>query len=88
MIFCGFVGGLGGVVVGALGVIPPAAGATLGVAAGVVFACSVRTRAIDAGAGPTWGLACALLLWLAWPAGLGLPPILLGEATPAPSGYF
>jgi len=73
---CGVVGGLGGGVIGALGLAPVAGGLVLGALSGVVFALLAHSRATRPGAGLLWGLAFALLLWLAVPA--GLVPLLEG----------
>ena len=70
VVVCGIVGCLGGMLMSALGTSPLLNGVALGVTSGVVFACIAQTRATDPGAGLLWGVACALLLWLAWPAGL------------------
>lgn len=70
VVVCGTIGCLGGVILSALGVATLPNGVALGVVSGVVFACIAHTRATDPGAGLVWGVACALLLWLAWPAGL------------------
>lgn len=78
LIACGVAGCLGGALVGALGVAPFAGSVVLGVVCGVVFALLARTRASGPGAGLLWGLAYALLLWLAGPA--GLVPLLGGAA--------
>ena len=64
------VGGFGGVVVWAIGLIPLVGGVTLGGLCGVLFALLVARRAVSPGAGLLWGLGYALLLWLAGPVGL------------------
>jgi uncharacterized membrane protein YagU involved in acid resistance len=64
---CAFVGMLGGIIAGGA---PPISGIALGAIYGVVFALVFRQRARTPGSGLLWGVAYALLLWLALPAGL------------------
>jgi uncharacterized membrane protein YagU involved in acid resistance len=76
VMLCGVVGCLGGAIIGALSVVPVAAGLVLGAVCGVVFGLLARARATRPGAGLLWGLAFALSLWLGVPA--GLVPLLGG----------
>jgi uncharacterized membrane protein YagU involved in acid resistance len=61
---------MGGAVVHLLGAMPLAGGLVLGTVCGAVFGLIARQRATGPGAGLLWGLAYALVLWLAGPAGL------------------
>ena len=79
MIACLAVGGFGGAVVWAIGLVPLLGGVALGGLCGVLFALLVARRADSPGAGLLWGLGYALLLWLAGP--LGLFPLVAGGAT-------
>jgi uncharacterized membrane protein YagU involved in acid resistance len=63
-------GGLGGVVIWAIGLASLVTGVALGGLYGLLFALLAAQRAVSAGAGLLWGLGYALLLWLAGPAGL------------------
>ena len=66
----GAVGAAGGAL--ASRIVPGAlAGPATGAAVGVVFAAFARRRATSPGAGLTWGIGFALVLWLAVPVGLG-----------------
>jgi uncharacterized membrane protein YagU involved in acid resistance len=78
MIACLAVGGFGGAVVWAIGLVPLVGGVALGGLCGVLFALLVARRADSPGAGLLWGLGYALLLWLAGP--LGLFPLVAGGA--------
>src|SRR5919198_4662671 len=68
---CIVVGGLGGAAVAT-----SPRGSALGGLYGLLFALLVTPRAGYAGAGLLWGLAYALVIWLAIPA--GLVPLLSG----------
>lgn len=67
---CVVVGGMGGAIGASVGLAPPMTGVVLGGAYGFVFALLASSRATTPGAGLLWGLAYALLLWLADPDGL------------------
>src|SRR5262245_1126073 len=76
------VGGLGGAILAALGLASLTSGVLLGAIYGLLFALLGAPRASSPGGGLLWGIAYALLLWLAGPAGL-FP--LVSEALAAPS---
>ncbi|MDQ3360927.1 MAG: DUF1440 domain-containing protein [Actinomycetota bacterium] len=76
------VGCLGGVAIWAVGLASLVGGVALGGLYGLLFALLAARRAVSPGAGLLWGLAYALLLWLAGPAGL-FP--LLGGVAEAPA---
>jgi uncharacterized membrane protein YagU involved in acid resistance len=69
---CASIGLAGGALAFGLGRATFATGPLFGVALGAVFAMLAGARATSPGAGLIWGLAYALLLWLAGPAGLFL----------------
>ena len=64
------VGGLGGIATTAVGLTSLQSGIILGMLYGLGFALLASSRATTPGAGLLWGLAYALLLWLANPLGL------------------
>ena len=64
------VGGAGGALLAGAGVAAAGTAITLGAVAGALFAAAARGRARGPGAGLLWGLAWALMLWLAGPASL------------------
>jgi uncharacterized membrane protein YagU involved in acid resistance len=66
---CLIVGGLGGVAAAAVGLGSLQTGVVLGMCYGVGFVVLASPRATTPGAGLLWGLAYALLLWLANPLG-------------------
>ncbi len=66
---CGAVGSLGGAMIATLGLATPVIAVALGATYGVAFALLGGTSIASTGAGLLWGLAYALLLWLAGPAG-------------------
>src|SRR5215510_4853472 len=68
-VVCIAVGGLGGVAATAVGLSSPQAGIILGMLYGLGFSLLASPRALTPGAGLLWGLAYALLLWLANPFG-------------------
>jgi uncharacterized membrane protein YagU involved in acid resistance len=68
-VVCIAVGGLGGVAAAAVGLSSPQAGVILGMLYGLGFSLLASPRALTPGAGLLWGLAYALLLWLANPLG-------------------
>ncbi len=70
MIACAAVGEAGGGACLALGLATPLSGPLFGAAAGAAFALLAEARATTPGAGLIWGLAYALVLWLAGPAWL------------------
>lgn len=67
---CAFLGAAGGALLSATTVIRPVPGALTGAVFGALFATVIRGRADSAGAGLAWGLAAALVLWLAGPVTL------------------
>ncbi len=67
---CAAVGAAGGSILSLATVIQPLAGTLAGAAFGALFAAAIRGRADSAGAGLAWGLAAALVLWLAGPVTL------------------
>lgn len=75
-IVCLTIGALGGLACAALRLVPVVPGLVLGALYGLVFALLAAPHAMSPGAGLLWGLAYALILWLAGPAGLF--PILTG----------
>src|SRR3979411_1670756 len=62
---CAAVGALGGTALMLATHASVVAGPILGAVAGMVFALVFLQRAVDGGSGLLWGLAYALLLWLA-----------------------
>jgi len=68
-VVCIAVGGLGGIAAASVGLGSPQSGIILGILYGLGFALLASPRAITPGAGLLWGLAYALLLWLANPLG-------------------
>jgi hypothetical protein len=80
------VGALGGALQSLLLATPPASGIICGALFGVVFGTFFARRATSAGAGLTWGVAAALLLWMVVPAGIlsmrhtGTPMAMLSDA--------
>jgi uncharacterized membrane protein YagU involved in acid resistance len=68
-VICSVVGGLGGIGAAAVGLSSPQTGIILGILYGFGFALLASPRTITPGAGLLWGLAYALLLWLANPLG-------------------
>jgi uncharacterized membrane protein YagU involved in acid resistance len=77
VVVCAAVGIAGGGVCAALGHAGAADGPLCGAAYGALFAWLAGARATSAGAGLVFGLAFALLLWLAGP--IGLFPLLRGD---------
>ena len=77
----GLVGCLGGAVIWSMDLASFLTGVALGGLYGLLFALLIAQRSVSPGAGLLWGLAYALLLWLAGPVGL-FP--LLGGAVEAP----
>lgn len=67
---CVAVGCLGGAVGASVGLTSSMTGVVLGGVYGLLFALLASSRATTPGAGLLWGLAYALLLWLASPVGL------------------
>src|SRR5262245_45322972 len=68
-VVCIAVGGLGGVAAASVGLGSPPTGIILGMLYGLGFSLLASPRALTPGAGLLWGLAYALLLWLANPLG-------------------
>jgi hypothetical protein len=68
-VVCIAVGGLGGVAAASVGLSSPQTGVILGMLYGLGFSLLASPRALTPGAGLLWGLAYALLLWLANPLG-------------------
>src|SRR5215510_12275476 len=68
-VVCIAVGGLGGIAAAAVGMGSPQTGIILGMLYGLGFSLLASPRALTPGAGLLWGLAYALLLWLANPLG-------------------
>jgi len=68
-IICSVVGGLGGIGAASIGLSSPQTAIILGILYGFGFALLASPRTITPGAGLLWGLAYALLLWLANPLG-------------------
>ncbi|MBI3246121.1 MAG: hypothetical protein HYZ50_06405 [Deltaproteobacteria bacterium] len=69
-VLCLGIGALGGLVAAQAGLASPQIGLVLGGLYGLGFALLASPRATTPGAGLLWGLAYALLLWLANPLGL------------------
>jgi len=67
---CVVVGCLGGAIAASVGLATQTTGVVLGGMYGFLFALLAASRATTPGAGLLWGLAYALLLWLADPTGL------------------
>jgi uncharacterized membrane protein YagU involved in acid resistance len=72
LLLCVLVGSLGGVSVATLGIASLQTGVLLGIGYGVGFSFLASPRATTPGAGLLWGVASALLLWLANPGALGV----------------
>jgi hypothetical protein len=70
ILICVVVGGLGGAARICVGLASSIIGVVLGGGYGLLFALLVSPQVTTPGAGLLWGLAYALLLWLADPAGL------------------
>lgn len=70
ILICVAVGCLGGIVGAPVGLASRMTGIVLGGMYGLLFAVLASSRATTPGAGLLWGLAYALMLWLANPAGL------------------
>jgi uncharacterized membrane protein YagU involved in acid resistance len=68
-VVCIAVGGLGGIAAASVGLGSPQTGIILGMLYGLGFSLLASPRALTPGAGLLWGLAYALLLWLANPLG-------------------
>src|SRR5262249_6508175 len=70
LVICVVVGCLGGAIGASVGLASPLTGTVLGGVYGILFALLISSLATTPGAGLLWGLAYALLLWLANSAGL------------------
>jgi uncharacterized membrane protein YagU involved in acid resistance len=70
ILICVAVGYLGGTVGASVGLASPMTGGVVGGMYGLLFAFLASSRATTPGAGLLWGLAYALMLWLANPVGL------------------
>lgn len=70
ILICVAVGCLGGTVGASVGLASPMTGGVVGGMYGLLFAFLASSRATTPGAGLLWGLAYALMLWLANPVGL------------------
>ena len=70
IMICIFTGVIGGAACSAVVTVWLPASLVLGGIYGLVFAVLCRRRAVSPGAGLTWGLGFALLLWLVVPAGV------------------
>lgn len=80
IVSCVVVGCLGGAVGMSVGLASNMTGIVLGGVYGLLFALLASSRATTSGAGLLWGLAYALLLWLASP--VGLFSAMMGAAEP------
>src|SRR5262249_53069759 len=78
-VVCITVGGLGGIAAASVGLSSPQTGIILGMLYGLGFSLLASPRALTPGAGLLWGLAYALLLWLANPLGSST---VVGAVTP------
>jgi uncharacterized membrane protein YagU involved in acid resistance len=65
------VGAAGGVLLSLAGLVTPAIGLSLGCVYGLIFCLVAGPRANTPGGGLLWGLAFALVFWLAGPAAIG-----------------
>jgi uncharacterized membrane protein YagU involved in acid resistance len=69
--YCLPVGAAGGALLSLTGLIAPVTGLLFGCLYGLIFCLVARPRANTPGAGLLWGLAFAVVFWLAWPAAIG-----------------
>ena len=69
--YCLPVGAAGGAFLSLAGLVAPVTGLFLGCIYGLIFCLVARPRANTPGAGLLWGLAFALVFWLAGPAAIG-----------------
>src|ERR1700686_2577123 len=69
--YCLPVGAAGGALLSVTGSVAPFTGLLLGCVYGLIFCLVARPRANTPGAGLLWGLAFALVFWLAGPAAIG-----------------
>ena len=69
--YCLPVGAAGGAFLSLAGLVAPVTGLFLGCIYGLIFCLVSRPRANTPGAGLLWGLALALVFWLAGPAAIG-----------------
>src|SRR6202007_1234307 len=69
--YCLPVGAAGGAFLSLTGLVAPVTGLLLGCIYGLIFCLVARPRANTPGAGLLWGLAFALVFWLAGPATIG-----------------
>src|SRR6202030_2022246 len=69
--YCLPVGAAGGAFLRLTGLVAPVTGLLLGCLYGLIFCLVARPRANTPGAGLLWGLAFAMVFWLAGPAAIG-----------------
>jgi len=69
--YCLPVGAAGGAFLSLTGLVAPVTGLLLGCLYGLIFCLVARPRANTPGAGLLWGLAFAMVFWLAGPAAIG-----------------
>src|SRR4029077_1905102 len=69
--YCLPVGAAGGASLSLTGLVAPVTGLLLGCLYGLIFCLVARPRANTPGAGLLWGLAFAMVFWLAGPAAIG-----------------
>src|SRR6478672_4791295 len=69
--YCLPVGATGGAFLSLTGLVAPVTGLLLGCLYGLIFCLVARPRANTPGGGLLWGLAFALVFWLAGPAAIG-----------------
>src|SRR6202521_2934317 len=80
--YCLPVGAAGGAFLSLTGLVAPVTGLLLGCLYGLIFCLVARPRANTPGAGLLWGLAFAMVFWLAGPAAIGAAdalPLLIGH---------
>src|ERR1700719_3697099 len=71
ILYCLPVGAAGGALLSLAGLVAPVTGLLLGCVYGLIFCLVARTRANTPGAGLLWGLAFAVVFWLAGTAAIG-----------------
>jgi len=80
--YCLPVGAAGGAFLSLTGLVAPVTGLLLGCLYGLIFCLVARPRANTPGAGLLWGLAFAVVFWLAGPVAIGAAdalPLLIGH---------